>query len=118
MIYNFFRRFLLVIISSMLLSCSAIKITSNSKIPIKLDADEHHQKEVVIKVDKKFYLWGLIPDEHVLYVDEVVDEAGFEAASGITITETRETSDTILSLLSFGLYLPKTYSISIFTQDD
>jgi hypothetical protein len=108
----------LLITLFVLASCSSTKFTSNGKIPVKFEADEDHQKEVVIKGDKKFYLWGLVPEQHTVYVDEVIDQAGFEEASGVFIQETREPLNTLIGILSFGLYIPKSYSISIFTLED
>lgn len=99
-------------------SCSSIRFTSRGKVPVKFEADENHQKEVVLHIDKPYYLWGLIPDEHIIYVDEMVDAAGFENVSAVTIKELREGSNILMGIITFGLYIPKTYAIHIFTSEE
>jgi hypothetical protein len=116
---NIFSKILLGLCLFLTISgCSSVRFTSNGKLPVKFEADENHQKEVVIHLDKKFYLWGLIPDEHIVYVDEMVDEAGFEVASGVSVKEVREGKNMLLTLLSFGLYVPRSYTVQIFTTDE
>lgn len=100
-----------------MLGCTSILYRSRGKIPTSFDYNPAHPREIVIKGEKKFYLWGLIPNTHYVYIDEVIDRAGFEEVSKIEIQEEREAKNMLISILTFGLYIPKSYTINANTNE-
>ena len=107
----------LFVILTTTVGCSSILFRSRNKVPVSFDYNPSHQKEVTIKGRKKFYLWGVIPDKHIVYVDEVIDKAGFDEVSKLEIQEERDAKDILIGIMTFGLYIPKSYTINAFTED-
>lgn len=60
---------------------------------------------------KEFYLWGLLPKEHDVFIDKVLSEAGLVSAANIQIEEYQTTGDKLWSWISFGLFIPLTYKV-------
>lgn len=93
-------------------SCSSTVIkTKNKKIPVSFTNKKHHVKKVLIEVEKSFYLWGMVPSEHTLYVDKEVGDHGIDSLANVKITEKKDDWKAFLSLISLGTYIPKTYII-------
>lgn len=70
-----------------------------------------HTKDVSTSVTKEFFLWGLIPKSHDLYVDEAMANRGYDSIANLVVTQKNTTSDVVWSILSFGVYMPQTYQI-------
>ncbi|MGB0455074.1 MAG: hypothetical protein ACPGJV_15295 [Bacteriovoracaceae bacterium] len=103
---------LFIITIILITSCSSTVIrTKNKKIPISFTKKENHVKKVFIEVEKSFYLWGIVPAEHVLYVDSEVGDHGIDSLASVKITEKKDDWKTFLSMISLGTYIPKTYII-------
>lgn len=94
-----------------LCSCSTTNIKSNDNLPITFTADEEHTKEVKAVVTKEFFLWGMVPASHDIYIDSVLANKGYDKVSSLKVTQKNRTSDVVWSILSFGVYWPQTYEI-------
>lgn len=92
-------------------SCSTTNIKSKNNFPIDFESKDDHTKEVSASVTKQFFLWGLVPKSHDLYVDEAMANRGYDSIGELVVTQKNTTSDIVWTLLSFGMYLPQTYHI-------
>lgn len=99
-----------------MVSCTTIHFRSKSSIPVSFEGNPKQQKEVTIVGHRQFYFWGLEPDEHVVYIDEEVKKAGYDGISKVIIYEQKNPQDILISFLTFGLYLPRGYTITGFTS--
>lgn len=92
-------------------SCSTTNIKSRNNLPIKFSHVEANTKEVNVSVTKEFFLWGMIPNAHDLYIDEALANRGYDSLGDLVVTHKNSTSDIVWMLLTFGVYLPQTYHI-------
>jgi hypothetical protein len=99
-----------------LLACSSIRYQSNSKANLTFSYNQEHKKEVLVRGKKKFYLWGLVPDQHIVFLDEVILSANLKDVSSVVIYEDRSFLDSLLMVASFGMYIPVRYNISALTK--
>ena len=97
-------------------SCTTIHFRSNNSVPVSFDGNPKHQKEVTIVGQKHFYFWGVSPEHHEVYIDEEVRTAGHDSISKLIIYEHKNPQDILISLLTFGLYMPRGYTITGFTS--
>jgi hypothetical protein len=63
----------------------------------------------IIEGEKEFFLWGIYPEAHNVYIDKEFKDHGFRSATKIKITEYQSVKNYLLSYLSFGMYIPKNY---------
>jgi hypothetical protein len=99
-----------------LTSCTTIHFRSKNTIPVSFEGNPQHQKEVSIVGHRPFYFWGLEPDEHEVFIDEEVRKAGYDGISKVIIYEHKNPQDMLISFLTFGLYLPRGFTITGFTS--
>lgn len=113
------NKFFLIILSLCVVSgCTTIHFRSNNKVPISFGPNPKEQKEVTIIGHRSFFFWGVDPDAHEVYVDEEVKKAGYKSLSKLIIYEQKNPQDILISFLTFGIYLPRGYTITGFTSDD
>jgi hypothetical protein len=105
------RLFLVLLISIVLIGCSRLRLNSSNTKSVTFREIEGHTKPVKIKVKKDFYLWGLLPKQHDLDISKVMEEKGLGIISSLEITETEVYDNALYSIISFGMYIPKTYLI-------
>jgi len=99
-----------------LVGCATIHFRSHNSIPVTFTGDGKHQKEVLIEGERNFYWWGTKPEHHVVYVDEEVKKAGFKSLSKAIIYEQKNPQDILISFLTFGIYMPRGWTIMGFTD--
>jgi hypothetical protein len=102
---------LAILVACICSSCSTIVYRSKGRIPATFDKSPKHHREVILKGEKDFYLWGLIPNRHYVYIDEIAKESGLTELSRIEIYERNTFKNTILTAITFGLYTPTTYHV-------
>lgn len=104
-------KILFFIFASTFISCSTTNIKSKNNFPIKFESIDGDTKQVSTSITKEFFLWGMIPRSHDIYIDEVMANRGYESIGDLVVTQKNTTSDIVWSLVSFGVYLPQTYEI-------
>jgi len=108
----------LIFATLVLTSCTTIHFRSNNTIPVTFTGNPEHQKEVVIEGKRDFYWWGADPDFAVVFVDEEVKRAGYNSLSKAIIYEQKSPADQLISFLTFGIYLPRAWTITGFTEGE
>lgn len=71
-----------------------------------------HKAKVTVVGHKEFYLWGMIPKYHTVYLDHELKSRTRIEFSNISIEEYHSFSDLMATFFSFGIYSPKSYKIS------
>jgi hypothetical protein len=110
------NKFLSLLLLVVTVSCTTTQFRSKNTIPVSFEGNVNHQKEVFIEGHRHFYFWGLNPQEHVVHVDEEVRKAGYDGISKVIIYEQKNPQDMLISILTFGLYLPRGFVITGFTS--
>ena len=105
-------KILLIAATLSLVSCTTIHFRSKNSIPVSFEGNPKHQKEITVEGTRSFYFWGLNPEHHEVYIDEEVRKAGFDGISKVIIYEQKNAQDVLISFLTFGLYLPRAYTIT------
>lgn len=110
---------ILAFFSAFLLSgCATIHFRSNNDIPVTFTGNGEHQKEILIEGDKNFYWWGTNPEYHEVFVDAEVRKAGYKSLSKAIIYEQKDPQDILISFLTFGIYMPRGWTITGFTDGE
>lgn len=105
-----------LILLSAISSCTTIHFRSKNSVPVSFDGNPNHLKEVSIVGRRDFYFWGVEPEEHEVLIDEEVKQAGYDSISKMIIYEQKNPQDMLISFLTFGLYLPRGFTITGFTS--
>lgn len=97
------------LISILLFSCSHISYRSTSSIPIRLSSNLKEESLVEYQGRCHFFVWGSYPQVCKVEVDKIYRDLGLNSAYLTQIQEPVTLYDWFFSLISFGMYLPKTY---------
>jgi hypothetical protein len=100
-----------------LVSCTTIHFRSNNSIPVTFEGNPSQKKLVFIEGDKAFYFWGVDPEHHEVFIDEEVRKAGYDGISKVVIYEPKSPQNNLISFLTLGLFLPRSYVISGYVSD-
>lgn len=92
-------------------SCTSINYRSSGLISTSFSPKPKHINLAKVEGKKEFYLWGLLPKEHTVLIDEEMSRAGLISAANITIEEYQTLGDKFATWLSFGLYVPRSYKV-------
>lgn len=96
--------------------CTTIHFRSENIIPVTFEGNPNHQRPVEITGTRDFYFWGLNPEHHEVYIDRELKKAGIQSLSKAIIYEQKDPQDMLISFLTFGLYLPRSWTIMGFTE--
>lgn len=105
-----------LILVLVLTSCTTIHFRSKNSIPVSFEGNSQHQKEVSIEGMRHFYFWGADPEHHEVFIDEEVRAAGYDGISKVIVYEQKSSQNNLISFLTLGLYLPRSYTITGFTS--
>lgn len=104
--------FIYLIVLFLNLSCSQIRYTSENSIPTFISGKNHHTRKVKVDGIRRFYLWGLIPREHVVNLDEELSNVALLSSAKIEVEEFQEGMDTFYTYLTLGLYRPVRFRVT------
>lgn len=97
---------------SFLISCSSISFKSANKISTTFDYKDDKVSTVEVEVKKPFYMWGTVPANQVVEIDNLFISKGFKEVSNIEIQETQTTNKVLWMIATFGMYYPQTFLVS------
>lgn len=106
----------ILLLAGTIVGCTTIHFRSNNTVPVTFSGNPEHRKEVVITGQRDFYFWGITPEEEEVFLDEEVRRAGYDGLSKAIIYEHKNPQQTLISFLTFGIYMPKGYTITGFTS--
>ena len=84
---------------------------SSGQTDIPLGLKEGHKDKDEIKGQRNYFLWGYVPRTHVVYVDKEIVDKGYFSGANLEVSEYQTFLNFILSVISFGMYIAKNYSI-------
>ena len=105
-----------ILLVGLFASCTTIHYRSNNSVPVTFTGNPEHRKEVSISGKKDFWFWGLEPDHQEVFIDEDVRKAGYDSLSKTIIYEQKSAQEMLISFITFGLYLPRSYTITGFVS--
>lgn len=94
-----------------LMSCSTVHFKSSNESKVHFDYDLNQDKEIVIEVEKKFYLWGAFPNQHELFLDKIFKQKGFDYVSDLRIEEIETARKAAWMIGTFGMYYPMKFKL-------
>ena len=106
--------FLLIFVTLVSSSCTTLSFKSYGQFPINIGAKKYHGEISEFIGEKDFYLWGIIPYEHNIYIDDVMKEFDYISIANIEIEEYQTSKNFLLSFLSLGLYVPRNFRIKFY----
>lgn len=95
-------------------SCTTLSFKSYGEFPIFIGAKKYHGNIQEYTGEKDFYLWGIIPFEHKVYIDDIMKEYDFFSVANIEVEEYQSLKNFIISILSLGLYVPRNYRVKFY----
>ena len=103
--------FVLVVILFCHSSCTTLTFKSYGEFPIHVGPKKYHGEIEVYEGEKDFYLWGIIPYEHKIYLDTIMKNYDFVSVANLEVEEYQSLGNFILSTLSLELYIPRNYRV-------
>lgn len=91
--------------------CSTVQFKSANQSKVTFDYDLNQEREVTLEVEKKFYLWGALPEKHEFVLDKIFKDRGFNNVSDLRIEEIGTTRKAAWMVASFGMYYPVKYRL-------
>lgn len=108
------RSFMVGALLSLLCSCTHTTYLSSGDIPVYIGARNKHNNKISAEGDKSFFFWGIVPAEHKVYVDRELAQQGLVSAANMTVEEYQKWDDFVVGILSFGMFIKKSYRISAY----
>lgn len=105
-----------LVLAGLISSCTTIHFRSNNSVPVSFTGNPEHRKEVSIEGKRDFWFWGIEPDHQEVFIDEEVRRAGFDGLSKVIVYEQKSPQETLISFITFGFYLPRSYTITGYTS--
>jgi len=105
--------FIFILIVTAFSGCTTTHFKNSGTLPILTGVGPSFEGRSEVEIQKDFFLWGFLPETHTIWVDHVVAKMGFESGANIEIEEQSSWKNTIFSILSLGMFLPKSYKISV-----
>lgn len=93
-------------------SCAIIEFKHSGKLPYSTNPVVKSEKRRSVEGVKDFYLFGLLPEKHVVYTDKELSKRGLLVVKKLKTTSYITSWQFFKSMLSFGLYIPMTYKIT------
>jgi len=94
--------------------CTTLSFKSYGEFPIYIGAKKYHGTIQEYKGEKDFYLWGIIPFEQKVYIDDIMKEFDFFSAANVEVEEYQTMKNFIFSVVSLGLYVPRNYRVKFY----
>jgi len=78
-----------------------------------LGPKEGHDDIREFRDHKNFFLWGLLPQKHYVFLDRKVQDLGHISGANFHIEEYQSFMSMMISVITLGMWIPKDYRISL-----
>ena len=95
-------------------SCTTLSFKSYGEFPVFIGAKKYHGNIQEYHGEVDFYLWGIIPFEHNVYIDDIMKEYDYFSAANVEVEEYQSVKNFIFSVVSLGLYIPRNYRVKFY----
>lgn len=85
-------------------------------MPASIGLKDLHGTPVEVVLTRDFYLWGLLPGQHKVQLDEELDELGIVGAAHIYYHQYQTFSQSFYTIATLGLYRPVTIRLRALAQ--
>jgi len=110
-----YRQFIwLNVVAFCITSCTTTHYRSRGQLPILVGVKEEHSAIFSHEGQNSFFLWGLLPQNHVVWIDEEVSQMGFVSGANISVEEYQTGLNLLKTILTLGMYIPKNYRITAY----
>lgn len=99
------------------LGCGRLQFQSKEGSKVSFYPQSKYSKEVRIKGNRSYYLWGLLPFKHSIFVEDELRKYGHTGLASTRISETLTATDVIWTMFTLGMYAPKSFIIEGFTEE-
>lgn len=106
---------LIIVFLSSFVSCAEIRYKSSGKVPVKFTKSGFHKNFYSMTADRTFFLWGLVPGDYVIEIDDELQKRRITELSGMKIKEQATTFNLFITLITLGLVVPKKIEIEGYT---
>lgn len=90
---------------------------SRSTLPVQFDYNPKHKKQISFEGRREYYLFGLLPKRHEIFLDEEIYQQGFQGMSKIEIDDSLSFKNYMISLFTLGFYTPRNFEIKGFVAE-
>lgn len=104
---------LVLILFSVCSGCTSMTYQTSGVAVAKVLNRGEFPHQLSAKGRKEFFLWGMLPEKHTVYIDEELSlEGPILGAGGVQVREYQTVTNFLLSVFSFGMYVPMNYEIT------
>ena len=97
-----------------LTSCTVMSFKSTGHYPIQLGQKRDHGHVREFYGEKIFYVWGIVPDERPVFIDQLIGESDLDSVANIRVEEYQSFKNFLWSVASLGIYMPKNYRVKVY----
>ena len=108
------KKAIIILLLFNLASCSVLSFKSTGQYPLQLGQKKGYGLVEEFIGEKVFYAWGIVPYEHVIFIDQLVGESDFSSVANIRVEEYQSFENFFWSIISLGIYIPKNYRVKVY----
>ena len=97
-------------------ACSTMEFNTSGRMPFKVGAYIHSEKQVSVEATKDFFYWGMTPEHAEFNFQDETEGLGIYDPSNVLIEQRYTFSDVFYTFITLGLYCPVTYKITLLTN--
>ena len=110
---------IILFIICLISSCTHINVINNGKYLVKLNRKKTDLQKITFKNNVEFYFWGMLPSEHNIDISKLIDQEWiYKDISGVSYIEYQTFLQSFQQLLSLGLYIPKSFKVKAYVQNN
>lgn len=94
-----------------------MKYKSRGTLPVSYEYNSKHKRQVMIEGKKEFFMYGFIPNNQEIFIDEEAYHHGISAISKIEIEDSISFKNMMIALFTLGFYTPRNYKITGFSLE-
>ena len=93
-------------------SCTRMSYRSSGIEKVRVFDGGENYSAFSIMGEKKFYLWGIYPEEITVFIDREIEKTtGFIKPAHIEIEDFQTTKNFLISIFTLGIYIPRNFRI-------
>jgi hypothetical protein len=95
-----------------------MEFSTNGREPFMVGTRPKSERLVTVEKTKDFYFWGISPEKPEFNLQDETSDAGISGPSGISIEQSYTFTDVLYTVITFGLYCPVTYTITLLDKGE
>lgn len=99
-------------------ACSTVEFNTSGRETFTVAARSSSEKQIEIEATKDFYFWGLSPEVEAFDLQDETLGLGVNNPAYVTIEQSYTARDLFFTFVTFGLYCPVTYKVTLLTNGE